>query len=96
MSEAKYAKGPWTQDQYGTVIDADGKDVLVHGLALTGRLNPVVAANTKLVTAAPYMYEALTDLLNAVDRFVTENEASPLNLADAIERARAAIKKATP
>ena len=60
---SKPAKGPWGRDKYGSVVDADGKEVLFRSLStLSAGTDDRIAmaeANTDLAAAAPGLLAAL-------------------------------------
>ncbi len=99
MSET--AKGPWSRDKYGSVVDADGKEVLFRSVStLSAGTDDRIAmaeANTDLAAAAP-------ELLEALERLVGDFEAEIHNEYDGTsmlksrlsecDYARAAIAKA--
>lgn len=85
MSESKFTPGPW---KVGT--DHLGDDLLVY--------TPFTAPNgleCKLAIAAPELFEALTFLTNACDAPVGRG-GRLTDLPAALDRARAALLKASP
>lgn len=97
MSEMKHTPGPWTPEfgeAYRVRAQQDGGQVAImmnlkgrHGLA--GRRNgDEVAANARLMAAAPELMDALKALLNYDNLGAYER-------ADVRQKARAAIAKAT-
>jgi hypothetical protein len=57
-----HTPGPWTMDQYGTIKDRDGQQILASGVALTIGYYPrdhYAFANARLIAAAPDLLAAL-------------------------------------
>lgn len=71
MKEFKGTPGPWVLDEFDNVVhgNVDGwgrkESVRVSGVALPGRVTEEYAANTRLVSAAPDLLEALQLFLDA-------------------------------
>ena len=63
----QHTPGPWTQDGFGTIITANGRTLVVEGLALSSRSNEETRANTRLIAAAPDLLEALEMVRDADD-----------------------------
>lgn len=72
--EFKHTPGPWGLDEFGSIVhgDNDGygrkESVRVSGVMLPGRVTEEYAANTRLVSAAPELLDALQDALHAYDK----------------------------
>lgn len=60
MTEVKFTKGPWVKGKYGQLSNPDGKSIGVWdcGIAIVYR-DEESEANSRLIAAAPDMYEAL-------------------------------------
>ncbi|MCE1523657.1 hypothetical protein MOQ06_06145 [Enterobacter sp. I4] len=65
--------GPWVLDEFDNVVhgNVDGwgrkESVRVSGVALPGRVTEEYAANTRLVSAAPDLLEALQEVVKVLD-----------------------------
>lgn len=80
-----HTPGPWRND-HGIEIAAGEKSIC--GMRFPFADDPEMAANARLISAAPELLEALEGLLS--DRYLSD----PIN-ADRMAGARAAIQKAT-
>ena len=80
--------GPWTQDEYGFVLDTNGRTVVVEGLALGSRSTDQSRANARLIAVAPDLLEALQEIIDAADG------TGWAQLDATFTKARAAIAKA--
>lgn len=95
MKRFEGTPGPWVLDEFDNVVhgNVDGwgrKDsVRVSGVALPGRVTEEYAANTRLVSAAPDLLEALQEMLNKAYK-QNWNDQYP----DEVSKAQAAISKA--
>lgn len=97
MKSFKGTPGPWVLDEFDNVVhgNVDGwgrkESVRVSGVTLPGRVTEEYAANTRLVSAAPDLLEALqlAEKAMAEGRNVTYPEWYGV-----INKARAAISKA--
>lgn len=69
MSDTKFTPGPWKRDKYGSVIGANGSDVLFRGVAVLASGSDEsmreAESNTDLLVAAPDLYEALVAIYDA-------------------------------
>lgn len=95
--KAKHTPGPWktyTTDQGLIDITAAGNDGTLTLAYMTGEDNIEinVEANAKLMAAAPDLLEALTSLYS---KFKNDGIGSSSHYSPIMERAKAAIKKAT-
>ena len=67
MSDTKFTPGPWKRDKYGSVIGANGSDVLFRGVAVLASGSDEsmreAESNTDLLVAAPELLEALENAL---------------------------------
>ncbi len=61
----KHTPGPWVQDKWGRLQTEGGQDVLLRGITtISSGSDELIAeaeANTRLVSAAPELLEALTE-----------------------------------
>lgn len=104
MSEFKGTPGPWKIDKYGRVIDVLGMTIAARGIA-----NPMVAdpeswANSKLVSAAPELLDALQEAVKDLVAYqINSRNAAKINnrwegcaeaVQSSIDKAREAINKA--
>ncbi|MDU4001401.1 hypothetical protein [Pluralibacter gergoviae] len=86
--------GPWEMDEFETIVhgqmDNWGRKntVRVSGVSLPGRVTGEDRANSKLVTAAPELLEALQELV-----LLYEHDEGCRELTE-YKRAKAAINKA--
>jgi hypothetical protein len=85
----KHTPGPWTQDEFRT-INANGKTLMVEGVALSGRIDEETRANARLIAAAPELLAALQGLLKGIFDGPADADAAML-----IAKARDAVNKAT-
>lgn len=91
--------GPWSLDEFDNVVhgNANGwgrkESVRVSGVSLPGRVTEEYAANTRLVSAAPDLLEALQETAYRLDMLISTGKATELD-AIAGKKARAAISKA--
>lgn len=103
----KFTKGPWQRDKYGSVKDANGESVMLHGFSLCCGYTPKddpSHANTDVALAAPELYEALAMLAEyPLEAFGKENSKPDTPLFGAngwtltvgdVLNARAVLKKA--
>jgi len=72
----KFTKGPWeVKTEYGEFEIVSGKEIIANSHKCTQRglcneeINDDAFANACLISAAPEMYEVLTELLPAVKSF---------------------------
>lgn len=104
MSEVKFTRGPWKVGKYlgqgGWVVHMDvgdkgrGSDIVsgVSGLDNTERL-----ANAHLIAAAPDLYAALKQMIEAMVRYemdIAGEGDAPQRHRDLMRKARSALKKA--
>ncbi|HCL3801970.1 TPA: hypothetical protein N2B48_006062 [Pseudomonas aeruginosa] len=84
----KHTPGPWCQDKWGSLMTEGGQDVLLRGITtISAGSDERIAeaeANTRLISAAPELLEALVALVEC-------KQTTP----ELWEAARAAIAKAT-
>lgn len=86
--------GPWSLDEFDNVVHGNvngwgrKESVRVSGVALPGRVTEEYVANTRLVSAAPDLLEALQELV-----FLYEHDEGCRELTE-YKRAKAAISKA--
>jgi glutamate/tyrosine decarboxylase-like PLP-dependent enzyme len=101
MSEPQHTPGPWHAegpDMFGDFNICHPADSLaVAGVVANLRLPDEVAANARLVAAAPDMLAALQELSKLSDGIIVSgmSQSEMTALAAAWERADAAIAKAT-
>lgn len=101
MKEFKGTPGPWSLDEFDSVVHGEEpshgwgrkETVRVSGVALPGRVTEEYAANTRLVSASPELLSALQRLVEVYDsedgkQWTTDSKKA------AIAEARAAIDKA--
>lgn len=92
---SKHTPGPWGQDKWGSLQTEGGQDVLLRGITtISAGSHERIAeaeANTRLISAAPELLEALQDLDALRGPFPPSDEA----VEDAWRKASAAIAKAT-
>ncbi len=62
---SKHTPGPWCQDKWGSLMTEGGQDVLLRGITtISAGSDERIAeaeANTRLISAAPELLEALTE-----------------------------------
>ncbi|MGU0778002.1 hypothetical protein ACSESE_11450 [Pseudomonas aeruginosa] len=62
---SKHTPGPWCQDKWGSLMTEGGQDVLLRGITTisAGSAERIAEAeaNTRLISAAPELLEALTE-----------------------------------
>lgn len=71
MIATKWTPGPWSIDEYGHVRDALNKPVELSGASLVCGHRPgsdPAFANTRLLAAAPELYEALAAVVDLADK----------------------------
>lgn len=56
MAELAFTPGPWSLNKYGELVDVNGENIRVKGMALTN--SDEAKANTRLIAQAPAMLEA--------------------------------------
>lgn len=96
MEVFKGTPGPWSLDEFDNVVHGDApshgwgrkENVRVSGVSLPGRVTEEYSANTRLVSAAPELLDALQQLLL---RVADDEEYGPDH---AVTIARSAIAKA--
>ncbi|MFU7023757.1 hypothetical protein ACM75T_30090 [Pseudomonas aeruginosa] len=90
----KHTPGPWCQDKWGSLMTEGGQDVLLRGITtISAGSDERIAeaeANTRLISAAPELLEALEACVARITEEVADAE-----FLDEVEQARAAIAKAT-
>lgn len=86
MSEFSGTPGPWLIDRYGKVVDGRGMTVGVSGVALPMTRDAECIANAHLVSAAPELLEALSEIMEALTTCGFDGDVE--------QRATAAINKA--
>jgi hypothetical protein len=90
--KTKHTKGEWTVTPNGEWVGTLGKGKAPICKITNGFLEPTEAkANAKLIAAAPELLNALSFLLNDLDR----NDGDLINRATLINEAKQAINKAT-
>ncbi|MFU7875094.1 hypothetical protein ACSLV1_09250 [Pseudomonas aeruginosa] len=91
---SKHTPGPWCQDKWGSLMTEGGQDVLLRGITtISAGSDERIAeaeANTRLISAAPELLDALEACLARITEEVADSE-----FLDEVEQARAAIAKAT-
>ncbi|HDY5291763.1 TPA: hypothetical protein RQ679_003194 [Pseudomonas aeruginosa] len=96
----KHTSGPWRQDKWGSLTTEGGQDVLLRGITtISAGSDERIAeaeANTRLISAAPELLEALQGMLEVYGGQYNDDclpkSSSELDL---IQQARDAIAKAT-
>lgn len=96
MNEFKGTPGPWILDEFNAVVHGEEplhgwgrkETVRVSGVALPGRVTEEYAANTRLVSAAPELLEALTTTLDEIGHWLSKQKP------DIKEKIDSAIAKA--
>lgn len=102
MDGFKGTPGPWVIDKYGRVIDASGMTIAARGIANPMVADPESLANSKLVSAAPELLEALMSMVSRIEYYATLADTDKPNIEDwaytynstDMDVARQAIKKA--
>lgn len=98
MTQVKYTPGPWTQGWSKNGIDCvwlDGKTEPVIGMGDDDDwIDCGTEANARLISAAPELLEALEALEEAASYATIDNIAERFAVADALNKAHAAIAKA--
>lgn len=102
MTEPKFTPGPWKKNQ-GTIEGAGGQqiaslysfryhpDIIEAGAQLKVEENE--EANAHLIAAAPELYEACEDTLEAIHKWICENDEIPAVSADRFIELRQGITK---
>lgn len=97
MSEAKHTPGPWSADwwyheasgQGGWSFSAGGRRLPLCDMEMDPAKDDEPEANARLISAAPEILEALRLLM------IEGPDLDEMSWADACDKARAAIAKAT-
>ncbi|MCO2196616.1 hypothetical protein FA389_08020 [Pseudomonas aeruginosa] len=88
---SKHTPGPWCQDKWGSLMTEGGQDVLLRGITtISAGSDERIAeaeANTRLISAAPELLEALQVCIQQITALCSAD--------DVPDQARAAIAKAT-
>ncbi|HFH3873747.1 TPA: hypothetical protein ACGJ1X_003916 [Pseudomonas aeruginosa] len=88
---SKHTPGPWCQDKWGSLMTEGGQDVLLRGITtISAGSDERIAeaeANTRLISAAPELLEALQVCIQQITALCSAE--------DVPDQARAAIAKAT-
>ncbi|KRU69629.1 hypothetical protein AN449_02525 [Pseudomonas aeruginosa] len=88
---SKHTPGPWCQDKWGSLMTEGGQDVLLRGITtISAGSDERIAeaeANTRLISAAPDLLEALQVCIQQITALCSAD--------DVPDQARAAIAKAT-
>ncbi len=88
---SKHTPGPWCQDKWGSLMTEGGQDVLLRGITtISAGSDERIAeaeANTRLISAAPDLLEALQACIQQITALCSAD--------DVPDQARAAIAKAT-
>jgi hypothetical protein len=87
MTDPKFSPGPWYWDDDGFLLDAEG------GLLINGQGN-LEDDDPKLVAAARELYDAVSNLLGAVDTPIARRKLGGDFLDEAVATAKAALAKA--
>lgn len=68
MTEARFTKGPWVKGKWGQLVNPEGKSICVWdcGIAIVSR-DEEAEANSRIIAAAPDMYEALELAIEIMD-----------------------------
>ncbi|MFU3267084.1 hypothetical protein ACM7LV_20145 [Pseudomonas aeruginosa] len=95
----KHTPGPWCQDKWGSLMTEGGQDVLLRGITtISAGSDERIAeaeANTRLISAAPELLEALEDSVNRLTSSLILLKCDDDFIAKETAQARAAIAKAT-
>ncbi|MFU5179168.1 hypothetical protein ACM7XV_21165 [Pseudomonas aeruginosa] len=96
---SKHTPGPWCQDKWGSLMTEGGQDVLLRGITtISAGSDERIAeaeANTRLISAAPELLEALIAMEREKSDYMTRNNLGDPALERTNKLARAAIAKAT-
>lgn len=88
---SKHTPGPWCKDKWGSLMTEGGQDVLLRGITtISAGSDERIAeaeANTRLISAAPELLEALQVCIQQITALCSAD--------DVPDQARAAIAKAT-
>ncbi|HHK0948622.1 hypothetical protein ISD85_03240 [Pseudomonas aeruginosa] len=88
---SKHTPGPWCQNKWGSLMTEGGQDVLLRGVTtISAGSDERIAeaeANTRLISAAPELLEALQSCIQQITALCSAD--------DVPDQARAAIAKAT-
>lgn len=88
--ETKFTKGPWVAMENGWVEAGGGHPVcMINDSGLSGSTFKEDIPNAHLIAAAPDLYEALVDMVDAVEYLMNDGEGNKETLA-----ALAALAKA--
>lgn len=95
----KHTPGPWVQDKWGRLQTEGGQDVLLRGITtISSGSDELIAeaeANTRLVSAAPEILDALEDAVNRLTSSLILLKCDDDFIKKETAKARAAISKAT-
>lgn len=91
MADLKHTPGPWKVDEDDDVVSATGLWVAFA----YGDSEEEAKHNARLIAAAPDLLEALRALLSAAERMVDKAPVMGRTEAEAMDRARLAIDRAT-
>jgi hypothetical protein len=88
---------PWTIERDGTTL-CMGNQHVAQAIAPDGASLAEQRANARLIAAAPELYEALHELLAALDDSATSDDSvqAMMRYAAAEQDARAALAKVSP
>ncbi|MHC9284000.1 hypothetical protein ACYTSD_29805 [Pseudomonas aeruginosa] len=96
---SKHTPGPWCQDKWGSLMTEGGQDVLLRGITtISSGSDERIAeaeANTRLISAAPELLEALDDVVSRLTSSLILLKCDDDFIAKETAQARAAIAKAT-
>lgn len=88
----KHTSGPWRRDTIGHIVNDVGERVFFDSMpcmsAASAEVRAVCEANTNMALAAPELFEALTYLLDQIER-------TPGPQISGIWEAQAALSKAS-
>lgn len=92
--EAKYTKGKWSIDKFGSIVDSQGKTIQCFGVAIPMVSSDEAKANAKLIAAAPDMFNILERLIKANKNLAKYNPDTFI-LPELWREAESILKKAT-
>ncbi|MCV4287757.1 hypothetical protein OH708_07540 [Pseudomonas capsici] len=100
MNKPQHTPGPWSHQGPDDFLDFNilhpGDSLAVAAVVSNMRELPEIAANAKLIAAAPELLEALIDLADDIaERFDMDSPSTNPGIKHYIQSARDAIAKAT-
>jgi hypothetical protein len=82
MKDLIFSKHPWSVSPYGRYIRAEGVDG--YNIAIIEDQPPYTNGNTRLIAAAPKMYETIVEIISELETGSYENMVNKINKAKKI------------